>query len=267
MAATGLFPLFSEMTHATEDNFILIDAIVLPIAVVLLGAYVKSYRHMGLALLTLAVSLLLAFAVLVPIARDLTNINPFAPSIMLSLGIAVCFDYTLFAVTRFKEEIARGAAREDAVFNVLATSGHVILLSGGTLALTFVLLLFFPQNFLNSVGISCSAVVIASLLSNLSIIPALLLYCDCLSKFDLYPTSLRDCGCSRAPRDAAPSTPPLAAPPAPAGAEAAPPPSPSRGGALRLAVLEAPAVATPASPPPCSPPPLHWRQGGAHQHG
>ncbi len=261
VAATGLFPLFSEMTHATEENFILIDAIVLPIAVVLLGAYVKSYRHMGLALLTLAVSLLLAFAVLVPIARDMTNINPFAPSIMLSLGIAVCFDYTLFAVTRFKEEITRGAAREDAVFNVLATSGHVILLSGGTLALTFVLLLFFPQNFLNSVGISCSAVVIASLLSNLSIIPALLLYCDCLSKFDLYPTSLKDCGCSRAPSDAAPSIPPLAAPPAPAGAEAATP-SPSRGAALKLAVLEAPAVATLASPPPCSPPPPALAAGG-----
>lgn len=88
VAATGLFPLFSEMSHATEENFALIDATVLPIAVLILGVYVKSYRHMGLALLNLVIALLLAFALLVPLTNSV-NINPFTPSIMLSLGMCV----------------------------------------------------------------------------------------------------------------------------------------------------------------------------------
>ena len=200
VAATGLFPLFSEMSHATEVNFALIDAIVLPIAVLILGYYVRSYRHMGLALLSLGMALLLAFAVLVPVC-DTVNINPFAPSIMLSLGIAVCFDYTLFLVTRFKEQrLEAGLCCEDAVFSTMVTSGHVILLSGCTLALTFFLLLFFPQNFLLSVGISCSAVVISSILVNMSVLPALLLQFECMSFFDLYPTSTANC-CCRVPRE------------------------------------------------------------------
>jgi uncharacterized membrane protein YdfJ with MMPL/SSD domain len=204
VAATGLFPLFSEMSHATEENFALIDATVLPIAVLILGFYVKSYRHMGLALLNLVVALLLSFALLVPLT-DTVNINPFAPSIMLSLGLAVCFDYSLFLITRFKEErLENFKSKEDAVFEMLVSSGHVVLLAGATLLCTFVLLLGFPQNFLMSVGYSCSAVVFTSILANMSVTPSFFIALECLSYFDLYPRfSSTNCCCSTPLEDAA----------------------------------------------------------------
>jgi uncharacterized membrane protein YdfJ with MMPL/SSD domain len=196
-SATGLFPLFSEMQEATASNFALIDAIVLPLATLILGAYVRSYRHMGLALLTFATALLLTFALLVPIAQ-VKAINQFSPSIMLSLCIAVCFDYTLFMVTRFKEErVGAGRGREDALFEMLLHAGHVVALSGATLFATFVILLFFPQNFLQSVGYGCGMVVLTSMLCNLSLIPALLMACPCLSHFDLLPQ--RNNCCCRTP--------------------------------------------------------------------
>jgi len=105
------------MSHATEENFALIDGnalthsysltlftgIVLPVAIIILGTQVKSYRHMFVALVNLLCTLLLAFAWLVPIS-DSVAINPFAPSIMMSLGIAISFDYSLFMLTRFRSD-------------------------------------------------------------------------------------------------------------------------------------------------------------------
>jgi len=59
---------------------------------------------MGVVLLNLICAFLLAFSLLLPIAQA-RSINPFAPTIMLSLGIAICFDYSLFMLSRFREEV------------------------------------------------------------------------------------------------------------------------------------------------------------------
>jgi uncharacterized membrane protein YdfJ with MMPL/SSD domain len=202
VAATGLFALFSEMTAATKDSFAAIDATVLPVATIILGWRLRSYRHMAVSFAALGCTLLLAFAIMVPIA-GVVDINPFAPSIMLSLGIAVTFDYSLFLLMRFREErILACRDKENAVFHALSEAGHVIFLSGSTLIATFLLLVFFPANFLVSVGWACAVVVLAGMITNLTLTPALLLAFDCLSFFDLFP-SRKSCCCRVPTEDAA----------------------------------------------------------------
>jgi RND superfamily putative drug exporter len=149
----------------------------------------RSYRHMAISLVNLIASLLLSFAILVPIS-DPISINPFAPSIMMSLGIAVCFDYSLFMLTRYRETIMVGKlSKEDGVFEVLLTAGHVVVLSGCTLFITFILLLVFPQNFLQSVGWSCGSIVLASIMSNMTLTPN-------FAVFDPFPSCITSCkGC------------------------------------------------------------------------
>ena len=75
---TGLFVLFKEMSLDTEKNFTTIDSIVLPVAIVILGLYLRSYRHMFVSLCTLACTIVLALGILTPIS-DVFDINPFAP--------------------------------------------------------------------------------------------------------------------------------------------------------------------------------------------
>ena len=70
----------------------------------------------------LVCTILLAFAVLVPLT-EVIAINPFAPSIMMSLGIAICFDYSLFMLTRFAEEIKEGRSTDEAVYASLSAAG------------------------------------------------------------------------------------------------------------------------------------------------
>lgn len=102
LGATGIFLLFGEMQDATEKNFGMIDGVALPVCIIILGLNLRSYKHMFIAMINLGATLLLSFTILLPIS-NVVDINPFSPSIMMSLGIAVCFDYSLFMLNRFRE--------------------------------------------------------------------------------------------------------------------------------------------------------------------
>ena len=194
VGCTGLQPLFNELTDAGRLSFELIDAVVLPIAVAILGFNLRSYRHMLVAIVNLGCTLLLTLAILVPIAKA-TYFNTFAPSIFLTLGISICFDYSLFMLCRFREEvIVNGKSKEEAVLCCLEASGHVIMLSGTTMFFTFVLLIAFPQYFIQSVGYGGGVIIFSAVLVNMTVGPTLLLTFSCLSKFDAVP-NFRSCFC------------------------------------------------------------------------
>jgi MMPL family len=204
IGCTGLDAMVNDLKAGATVAFELIDAVVLPIALFILGCNLRSYRHVLVAIASLGCTLLLALAILVPIANTVT-INPFAPSILLTLGIAVCFDYSLFMLSRYREEIiVNMKSKDEAVFSCLLASGHVVILSGFTLFVTFALLIAFPQNFLTSVGIGCGTIICTAVLANMMITPALLLTFDCLMKFDACP-SIPFC-CKRLCHKSAPTT-------------------------------------------------------------
>ena len=104
VGCTGLQPLLNELTDAGKLSIELIDSVVLPIAVAILGFNLRSYRHMLVAIVNLGCTLLLTLAILVPIAKA-TYFNTFAPSIFLTLGISICFDYSLFMLCRDRKSV------------------------------------------------------------------------------------------------------------------------------------------------------------------
>ena len=191
VTTTGNRQISLEWSSELNADFVRTEGIVLPIAMVALGAQLRSYRHMGIALLNLIVTLLLSFAVLVPVAqKGVLDLDPSALLIMASLGIALSFDYSLFILSRFREERAgpRAASKLDSVERSLHTSGHAVALSGSILIGTYLLLSCFPNDFLRSVGVTCAAVTAAAVVTNLSIVPCLLLSLDCFSHFDACPS-------------------------------------------------------------------------------
>jgi uncharacterized membrane protein YdfJ with MMPL/SSD domain len=193
LGVTGTFPLFNDMQTSNKADMAHTDSIVLPIALALLGLLLRSYRHIFLATLNLGCAILLGFTVMLPVSRRVA-VNPSAPSVMMSLGIAVCFDYTLFILHRFREErYAALKPKDDALFDTLCASGHVVCLSGATLCSTFLVLTAFPHNFLASVGMCCSVVIFTAILASMSLTPSFLLALECLSYFEPYPTPSSCC--------------------------------------------------------------------------
>ena len=125
--------------EGTASDMINTDSIILPIAMVVLCCYLKSLRLMVLPLLCVGLSLVTSLSVMLPISIYAWNVASFAPSIMMSLTVAMSIDYSLFMLTRYREEILNGKHQREieAVAATVTHSGEVLLASGLTLAITF----------------------------------------------------------------------------------------------------------------------------------
>ena len=59
-----------------------------------------------------------------PIAQVIDVIT-FAPSVQMSLSIALSIDYSLFMLGRYREELKQGLSNVDATVAMIRTAGHV----------------------------------------------------------------------------------------------------------------------------------------------
>src|SRR5205823_905286 len=91
---------------------------------------------------------------------------------MLGLGLGI--DYSLFLVSRFREELAAGRSVEQAVGWSVALAGRAVLYSGATVMIGLLALLTFDITALRSMGVAGALVVFLSLLAALTLLPALL---------------------------------------------------------------------------------------------
>ena len=80
------------------------DMLTIPIALCVLALIVRSWRLMFIPILSVFASLATSFTLMYPIANTVLQFNPFAPNIMVSITIAMSIDYSLFLLTRWREE-------------------------------------------------------------------------------------------------------------------------------------------------------------------
>src|SRR2546422_10495384 len=90
------------------------------------------------------------------------------------IGLGVGIDYSLLVVTRFREELARGARRREAAARTLATAGRAVITSGLTVVVGFGALLLTPLIETRSVGIGGLIVVAVAVLLSTAFLPAAL---------------------------------------------------------------------------------------------
>jgi len=90
---------------------------------------------------------------------------------MIGLGVAI--DYSLFIVSRFREEI-RGQPGPEALARTMATAGRAILFSGLTVAIGLLGMVFLGLGNIGSIGWAGTVVVSLAVLYALTLLPALL---------------------------------------------------------------------------------------------
>ena len=108
------------------------------------------------------------------IVSSVTDLSVFALNIVTGLGLGLAIDYTLFTVSRYREESARTGFGVEALRRTLATSGRTILFSALTVAAALASLTVFPQNFLFSMGLAGAIVALVAATLALVVLPALL---------------------------------------------------------------------------------------------
>ena len=98
----------------------------------------------------------------------------FALNLTTGLGLGLAIDYSLFMVSRYREEAARDGFGLDALRRTLQTAGRTILFSSLTVAVAVASLVIFPQRFLYSMGIAGALVALLAATLALMVLPALL---------------------------------------------------------------------------------------------
>jgi len=110
----------------------------------------------------------------VRLASELTSVSIFALNVATGLGLGLAIDYSLFIVSRYREEIARAGPGLPAMRQTLATAGRTVLFSSLTVAGALASLLVFPQRFLYSMGIAGVFVALIAAAIALTVLPAVL---------------------------------------------------------------------------------------------
>ena len=106
--------------------------------------------------------------------NEVYGLSVFALNLVIGLGLGLAIDYTLFLVTRFREELGKGSSERDAIRTTMATAGRTVVFSSATVAAALATLTVFPLGFAQSMGIAGATVAVVAAVAALAISPALL---------------------------------------------------------------------------------------------
>ena len=98
----------------------------------------------------------------------------FVTNMVTMMGLAVGIDYSLFIVSRFREERAHGIEKLAAISNAGATANRAVFFSGMTVVLALIGLLLVPTTIFRSLGLGAILVVLAAVLASMTLLPAIL---------------------------------------------------------------------------------------------
>jgi RND superfamily putative drug exporter len=171
--ATGTAQVSVEIEQRSEADLRRAEALALPVTLLILVLVFGSAVAAMLPLVIGGLSILGTYAVL----RLLTFVTPvsiFSLNITTALGLGLAIDYSLFILTRYREELGSRRSVIAAVGETVRTAGRTVLFSALTVALSLSALLVFPLYFLRSFAYAGIAVVLLAAVQSVLVLPALL---------------------------------------------------------------------------------------------
>jgi putative drug exporter of the RND superfamily len=145
----------------------------LPAALIILllvfGAVVAGVIPLGMAF----VAIVVALGLCAPIAAAF-SLSVFFVNMLTGMGLALGIDYSLFVVSRYREERAGGKPELDAIAAASATASRAVLFSGSVFVIALTGMLLVPSNIMKSLAVAAIAVGIVSVIAALTLLPALL---------------------------------------------------------------------------------------------
>jgi RND superfamily putative drug exporter len=108
------------------------------------------------------------------LVASFVDVSVFALNFTTGLGLGLAIDYSLFMVSRYREETAKLGFGAEALTRTLQTAGRTVLFSSLTIAAAVASLMVFPQSFLYSMGIAGAIVAVTAATLALTVLPALL---------------------------------------------------------------------------------------------
>ena len=149
------------------------EMLAFPLLFVLSFLFFRSLVAALLPLMVGGLSIVLTFLGL-RLASEVGEISVFALNLVTGLGLGLAIDYSLFIVSRYREELARSGPGLEALRRTLDTAGRTVLFSSLTVTAALASLLVFPQKFLYSMGLGGMMVSLIASGVALIVLPAVL---------------------------------------------------------------------------------------------
>jgi len=162
-----------QVNNQVEEDLKKAELLAFPLLFLLSLLFFRSLVASLLPLMIGGLAIVGTFLIL-RVASELGSISVFALNLTTALGLGLAIDYSLFIVSRYREEIARHGPGLAAMRRVLATAGRTVFFSSLTVAAALASLLVFPQRFLYSMGLGGALVALFAALISLTVLPAVL---------------------------------------------------------------------------------------------
>src|SRR5437660_10485520 len=167
-------PVFYEDIQAvSERDLRRAEMLAFPFAVIAILILFRSVVAAVLPALVGGGAVIASLALIFGLGQ-ITILSIFVLNITTLFGLGLGVDYSLFIVSRFREELTRGRNVEEAVAITIATAGRAVTFSGLTVSIGLLGLVFFRINMLRSVGIGGVLVVLMAVLAAITLLPAVL---------------------------------------------------------------------------------------------
>jgi uncharacterized membrane protein YdfJ with MMPL/SSD domain len=170
---TGYGPITKDAAVLSEQDLARAETVSLPIVALILILVFGSLVAAAMPLLVAGLAIPTTLGLIYFVSRQI-EMSVYVINIATMLGLALSIDYSLFMVSRFREELAKGRTPGEAVEKAVATSGKAVAFSGVAVAIGLSGLLLFKSSAISSIGVAGSLVVIGTLVYALTFLPATL---------------------------------------------------------------------------------------------
>jgi putative drug exporter of the RND superfamily len=173
VVCTGQIPFLHDLADVLEHDLIRAEVLSLPLALLVLLLVFRTAVAAALPVgvgglaVTCGIGIVVAISRVMPIAQYTVNICSL-------IGFGVAIDYSLFLVSRYREELAAGRGERAALIRAMGTAGRAVAFSGLAVGAGLAGLFFFEGSYLSVMGLGGSIVVALAVVFALTLLPALL---------------------------------------------------------------------------------------------
>jgi len=162
-----------QLNDTTESDLRRIELYAAPFILLISLLVFRSLIAAVLPLVVAGLSIASTLAAL-RLLSEVMTIDIFALNVVTVLGLGLAIDYSLFMVSRYRDELARSGPGLKTMCDTVGPVGRMISFSAGTVAAAVASLCIFPQPFLYSTGVGCAIVTLLSALIVILVLPAIL---------------------------------------------------------------------------------------------
>ncbi|MEE6167660.1 MULTISPECIES: MMPL family transporter [unclassified Mycolicibacterium] len=169
--AGGSAMVNAQINEQTEKDLLLMESLAIPLSFLVL---VWVFGGLIAAVLPLAVGAMAIFGAMAVLRAMtfVTDVSIFALNLAVAMGLALAIDYTLLLLSRYRDELADGHTRDDALLRTMSAAGRTVLFSAMIVGLSMLPMALFPMYFLKSFAYAGVAVVAFAACAALVVTPA-----------------------------------------------------------------------------------------------